>query len=63
VRSPSIWSKSPTPLLVLVPPPDHGHMSAVLLALVWPPKNWAQVEVPFRHQADGGFARLLVSAV
>jgi hypothetical protein len=41
----SIVSKSPTPLLT-PPPPDHCHISAYGLELVWPPKNCAHVPAP-----------------
>src|SRR5215475_11158336 len=57
----SIWSKSPYPLRP-PPPPDHCHIRAYLDALVWPPKNLAQVEVPDRHQPYGWWVRLLVNA-
>ena len=56
----SIWSKSPTPL-ELPPPPDHCHIRAYLEPLVCPPKNWAQVEVPLRHQPPGAADRFAVS--
>ena len=57
MRLESIWSRSPLkpPMpLVTPPPPDHCHMSAWLLELVWPPKNCAHGPDPwFRHQPDG----------
>jgi len=34
----------------------------VLSELVCPPKNRAQVDVPFRQKADGTMARLFVSS-
>ena len=58
-RAPSIWSKSPTPLLT-PPPPDHCHISAYRLELVWPPKNCAQPP-DFRHHPVGARPKFVVS--
>ena len=60
MRARSIWSKSPTPL-VTPPPPDHCHIRAYLLDEVSPPKNWAHVDVPCRHQPVGAADRCEVS--
>ncbi len=58
----SIWSKSPTPL-VIPPPPDHCHITACTLDSVTPPKNRAQVEVFGTHQPIGGGEMRLVPSV
>ena len=53
IRAVSIWSKSQPYLLVMPPPPDHCHISAYLLELDCPPKNWAHVFELCRHQPVG----------
>jgi len=47
--------------LLTPPPPDHCQISACGLDLVTPPKNAAQVDVPFRHQPTGARPKFVVS--